>query len=124
MIPLNEIPANTISVSWINSSGCPQTADTIITTIPPNIKVPNAFTPNGDELNDLFRPKNDSSAELIEFLVYNRWGQLVFEGDNADGWDGTFDGEAAPAEVYVYVMKFRFPNGNVETRKGDVTLIR
>ena len=63
-------------------------------------------------------------AVLDEMLIFNRWGQVVYEGNDPNGWDGRFDGEPAPAEVYVYLAKFRFPNGDQLEYKGDLTLIR
>ena len=54
----------------------------------------------------------------------NRWGQVVYEGADSEGWDGDFSGKQAPPEVYVYLATFRYPNGDKEEHKGDVTLIR
>jgi len=64
------------------------------------IKVPNAFTPNGDGLNDEFRIMNAGILELMEFKIYNRWGELVFEtNDITKGWDGTFKGKASECRI-------------------------
>jgi hypothetical protein len=57
-------------------------------------------------------------------LVFNRWGQVVYEGTDEDGWNGRREGEVAPPEVYTYVIKLRNPNGQIILEKGDVTLIR
>ena len=80
--------------------------------------VPAEFYPS------LFRAMEQGPAELDVLLIFNRWGQLVFESGDPDGWDGTFKGEPAPPEVYVYLAKYRFPNGEIREFKGDVTLIR
>jgi gliding motility-associated-like protein len=62
----------------------------------------------------------------MEFRIYNRWGELVFESHSLDvGWDGTYKGSPQEMEVYTYTLKAKFKNG-VETalRKGNITLIR
>ncbi len=86
--------------------------------------VPNAFTPNGDGVNDYFYVITDGNQEFV-FSIYNRWGQKVFATTDPEiGWDGTF--EAAPEEmgVFVYELKTIFTNGTVRIRNGNITLIR
>jgi gliding motility-associated-like protein len=84
--------------------------------------VPNAFTPNGDGLNDTFRPV--ATGELIRqfsMVIYNRWGQMVFEtSDYSGGWDG----KNAPAGVYGWVISYSDYMGKLFKMKGGVTLIR
>ncbi len=64
-------------------------------------------------------------AELVEMLVFNRWGQVVYKGSSDEGWDGRYNGKPAPPEVYTYLVKLRNPhNGRISQMKGDVTLIR
>lgn len=59
------------------------------------------------------------------FLVYNRWGQKVFESkDLSKGWDGTFGGENRDADVFVWICSYQFAGGNIETKKGTVMLVR
>lgn len=96
---------------------------TVRTDIPVNI--PSAFTPNGDGKNDKFHIANLRFQKLVEFRVFNRWGQEVFStNDNTKGWDGTYKGSAQETGVYNYVIRVAWPDGHVETYKGDVTLIR
>lgn len=86
---------------------------------------PNAFTPNGDGTNDQFSLLSNCPLESYQLRIFNRWGQLVFETDQADqGWDGTFAGKAAPSEVYYYTATISDPNGNLEQRQGDLSLLR
>lgn len=89
-------------------------------------EVPNAFTPNGDKINGTFGIVQFGGEVAVEyFAIYNRWGQRIFESRSAEQrWDGRYDGKDAPADVYGYVMQVRFPNGQVEELKGDVTLLR
>jgi gliding motility-associated-like protein len=72
-----------------------------------SIWVPNSFTPNGDGLNDLFVPVlNGVSDKDYGFYIFNRWGEVIFEGHNlADGWDGTINGDFEIVQTGVYVWK-------------------
>jgi gliding motility-associated-like protein len=92
------------------------------------IDVPNAFTPNGDGVNDYFLPRPSLAKGLTSFTmsVYNRWGQLIFETDKIEGrgWDGRFNGAAQPEGVYVFMIDAKFKDGQIEKRQGNVTLLR
>lgn len=92
---------------------------------------PNAFSPNGDGRNDLFRPLlfNMDLAEIKDYkmVVANRYGQIVFESDDpAFGWNGTFRGNTDKTEmaVYFYTCRFTTPLGKKIDVKGDVTLVK
>ncbi|KAA5534462.1 gliding motility-associated C-terminal domain-containing protein [Taibaiella lutea] len=88
-------------------------------------QLPNAFSPNGDDLNDVFKVANIGLRKLITFQVYDRWGKQVFETINPDeGWDGTYKGKPLDGGVYYYYIKLGYADNVVETFKGDVTLIR
>ncbi|MBS1628507.1 MAG: gliding motility-associated C-terminal domain-containing protein [Bacteroidetes bacterium] len=90
-----------------------------------NLLVPSAFTPNGDGLNDVFRVANANVQRLLEFRVFNRWGQEIFSTtDIRRGWDGTWQGEPQPTGVYQYLIRVGYADQTIETYKGDVTLIR
>jgi gliding motility-associated-like protein len=96
-----------------------------------NIYVPNAFSPDGNGDNDIFYIFSDDSVEKIRsFLVFNRWGESVFEvygsqpNDPRWGWDGTYRGEPVNAAVYVWFAEIEFKNGDVEIIKGDVVIMR
>lgn len=90
-----------------------------------NLFVPTAFTPNGDGKNDIFRVSNITFQRLLEFRVYNRWGQEIYStNDISKGWDGSWRGVAQDMGVYQYLIRVAYPDGYVETYKGDVTLIR
>lgn len=88
------------------------------------VQVPNAFTPNGDGNNDKFRVANVTFQKVIEFRVFNRWGQEVFHAQDNGGWDGTWKGVAQDANIYKYIARVAYPDGRTETFKGDVVLIR
>lgn len=87
-------------------------------------QVPNIFTPNNDGTNDRFFPiHSDLSHEILEFKVFDRWGELVHDS-NSEGWDGSYNNKIAPADIYVYFVRVRFNDGTEEFRKGDVALMR
>ncbi len=90
------------------------------------IAVPNAFTPGSDGVNDTFGPLLfGSNTEIVKFLIFNRWGQKVFESSPGKlRWDGKVDGKDAPSDVYGYYILLRYSNGVEEPLKGDVTLLR
>ncbi|GAC1420884.1 MAG: hypothetical protein NVS1B13_04830 [Flavisolibacter sp.] len=91
----------------------------------PQVFVPTAFTPNGDNKNDLFRPFSVGISKLEFFRVFDRWGQLVFSTTiNGQGWDGTIGGKAQSSGVYVWLVKGVDYTGKLVFEKGTVTLIR
>jgi gliding motility-associated-like protein len=88
------------------------------------VGVPDIFSPNGDGENDVLRIRGNG-IDKVEFFVYNRYGEKVFESSNVNiGWDGSFNGEDATPGVFMYFAKVTFLNGFEEIIKGDVTLIR
>lgn len=89
--------------------------------------IPDAFTPNGDDHNDVFRLVFKGDMQLEEFSVYNRYGQrLFYTTDYKQGWDGTYNGIKQDMDVYYYYIKAICGNkgDNHVSFKGDVTLIR
>jgi gliding motility-associated-like protein len=121
-------PLETIQYSLIgiNQYGCKDTAlVTINVEYNSNSGMPNAFTPNGDGLNDIFKIENLRFDKLTEFKVFNRWGREVFDTNiPTRGWDGNISGEPAASDVYYYSIKITLPDGKQKHFKGDVTLIR
>jgi len=89
------------------------------------IDVPTAFTPNGDGTNDIIYVKGWGIKDLVEFKIYNRWGQLVFETDDLSvGWDGHFKGKLQNVETYVYVVNAIMYDNEVFSKKGYISLLR
>jgi len=87
--------------------------------------IPSAFSPNNDGRNDVFRIGSLSFQKLQEFRIFNRWGQQIFSTqDPVKGWDGTINGVVQDVGVYHYIIRVAYPDGKVETYKGDVTLVR
>jgi gliding motility-associated-like protein len=73
----------------------------------------------------VFRVSNMTVQRYVEFRVFNRWGQEVYNGtDGRKGWDGTWKGVPQEIGNYQYLIRVAYPDGFVETYKGDVTLVR
>ncbi|RYE21744.1 MAG: gliding motility-associated C-terminal domain-containing protein [Sphingobacteriales bacterium] len=113
----------TLTVADIN--GCRNSDSLMVSIMDKYTQLPNAFTPNGDGKNDVFRVANLTTERVQEFRIFNRWGQEVFSSAGAkDGWDGTYKNKPAEMGVYNYVLRIARPDGRVETYRGEVTLIR
>lgn len=120
-------------VTGINEAGCLATAEVLVRVINDKpVFIPNAFSPDGDGINDGFTLFAGPAVETIEQLqIFHRWGGLVYESGAAFppnevslGWDGTLAGKALNNGVYVYQFRVRFRNGELGVFAGDVTLTR
>lgn len=91
-----------------------------------SLLMPNAFSPNGDGINDIYKPK-DGYRNIEEFhaYIYNRWGQKLYEWtDPATGWNGTYRGKPVKEGVYFCLVKAKGADGVVYNIKRDVNLLR
>ncbi len=88
--------------------------------------LPNAFSPNDDGNNDIFRALSTAGMELKQFNVFNRWGIRIFQTNDArKGWDGKYKGELVEPGTYYYVFQYRCLTDDKEyTKKGDVIVVR
>jgi gliding motility-associated-like protein len=85
----------------------------------------NAFTPNNDNKNDVFKPVVEGTLTYYNLVIYNRWGQKVFETDDwHKGWMGNFNGYQQPAGIYVYTVTYQLPRSARKNQKGTVLLMR
>lgn len=111
-------------IAW-NELGCSDTAcRRIDADIVPAIGVPNAFSPNGDGNNDILYVRGAAIVSL-QFRVYNRWGELVFETTDLNvGWDGTYKGKPQEMDSYAYTLQATFEDGTSTSKQGNVTLLR
>ncbi len=90
------------------------------------LEMPNAFSPNGDNINDIYKAK-DGWQSLVEFhaTIFNRWGQKIYEwSDPAGGWDGTFNGRDVKQGVYYVLVKAKGADGRKYNIRRDVNLLR
>ena len=120
--------AGTYSVRALVAADCGQdTAVLAIRIVNCNctVYVPNAFTPNGDGINDRFQPISKCAVTQYNFSIYDRWGELVFSTvDPAAAWDGKSNNRDCLSDVFVYVLIYQLGTGPIKTVYGDVTLIR
>jgi len=87
--------------------------------------VPNAFSPDNNGLHDQLEFFVGYDILKFNFSVYNRWGQLLFQTDQAGSfWDGQFKNQPAPNGVYTYILGLEKMDGSKETRGGNITLVR
>jgi gliding motility-associated-like protein len=91
---------------------------------PSNVAFPNAFSPNGDGINDIFTFKSRFIISST-MKIYNRWGELIFQTTDPDrGWDGTINGKAAPPGTYIHQTELTDEMGITFIKSGEVVLIR
>lgn len=120
-------PTATTTYLVMSDSPCVEGNEITINVSVENVVVlPNAFTPNNDNINDVFIPLGANIAKL-DMLVYNRWGELMFEGNGllpTEGWNGEFKGHNCEVGTYVVQAKIYFADGVTRDIKGNITLLR
>ncbi|HDY88953.1 MAG TPA: gliding motility-associated C-terminal domain-containing protein [bacterium] len=85
--------------------------------------IPNTFTPNGDGLNDMFGPIGEGISEF-NMLIYNRWGQLIFESNNInEQWDGKYMGKTVQTDAYAYMVRAKGYKKGRFSKTGTVKVI-
>lgn len=122
-----------LSLTIIDQNGCAQT-DFLNILIDKNrrVYIPNVFSPNGDNLNDIFYIFGDESqiVNIKRFLIFDRWGEVLFETKDAQvndpeaGWNGLYQSKILNPGVYLYFAEIEFVDGKVEQYNGDVTLLK
>jgi gliding motility-associated-like protein len=115
----------TYRLNVTNSQGCIASDDMTITVVPYCIKPMEAFTPNGDGINERWLITNGNCLTSARAQVFNRYGAKVFEAnDYKNNWDGTYEGKPLPDGTYYYVISYKLINGKTEYLKGNVTILR
>lgn len=119
---------NIFNVSLIasNKGGCFDTIYHEVSISPYDfVKLPSAFSPNGDGQNETFKILNAGEIEILEFKIFNRWGNIVFETiDAEDSWDGNRKGEKQNTGTYIYYIKYNSSSNQLKEIKGNFTLLR
>lgn len=88
--------------------------------------VPNSFSGNGDSVNDFFIPILTGEPASYEFIIFDRWGEVIFKTDKVtEGWNGTYKDKSMPMDVYVWSIEFTCAGSEEKYQfRGNVTLIR
>jgi gliding motility-associated-like protein len=122
----------TYNVLFTDDNGC-RASDSIRIIIfcnDNNLYIPNTFSPNGDGMNDIFYPRGKGLARVRNMVIFNRWGQVVFErlnfmvNDPSAGWNGKFNGTKSNADVYTYIIEVVCENNNTIKYNGNISLIQ
>jgi gliding motility-associated-like protein len=114
-------------VDVIDARGC-EAKDTVYInpgTCCEEVFIPNAFTPNNDGMNDVFKVTTSAGIELINFAVYDRWGNKVWRThDFRRHWDGKVNGQVADGNTFFYIFHYKcLTDGQTYMRKGDVMVM-
>jgi trimeric autotransporter adhesin len=112
-----------------NAGNCPDTAELTVTIQEELIfYVPNTFTPDGDEFNNVFSPVFTSGFDPFNYTltIYNRWGETLFESnDTKFGWDGTYNGESCKTGIYTWTIRFKSSESDKKiTKTGHIQLLK
>ncbi|MBS1742248.1 MAG: choice-of-anchor L domain-containing protein [Bacteroidetes bacterium] len=124
--PLQTTGTITYSITVTNTSGCSASDELIVKILPSCIKLRNAFTPNGDGINDRWWVYDDFSClKNVAVHVFNRYGSKVYESENyRNTWDGKYKGKELPDGTYYAVVEYTFLSGRVKTERTDLTILR
>ncbi|MCB0515012.1 MAG: gliding motility-associated C-terminal domain-containing protein [Chitinophagales bacterium] len=117
---------NTLEIAWeicedSNTTNPPYTYTNL------TLYFPNAFSPNGDSMNDTFRALYDPNIDFSSFslAVYDRYGEKIFSTTNPlIAWDGTFKGKKMPMGNYAYVFQYSTPDLDIQAQSGSILLLR
>lgn len=116
----------TYTLTVTDDKSCTSTDNAVITVIPYCLSVKNAFSPNGDGINDRWLVTNGAGCtNQIIAAVFNRYGSEVYRSENyQNNWDGTYKGKPVPDGTYYYILTYKLINGTQQILKGDVTILR
>ena len=130
---LENLSSGTFTINILDAANCSQELEVTLDMADPtssDYSIPNVFTPNGDELNDVFKVYVHESivtdVEILTFQVFNRWGELVFESNQVnEGWNGYFNGEPAQSDTYIYRLEMKLPCEEATVvEMGEIALMR
>jgi gliding motility-associated-like protein len=121
----------TYGVYGVDSAGCRSLDSVTVNVVKPRyVFVPTGFTPNNDFVNDRLTVRGKEGTKILNFKIYDRWGELLYEvqdakiNDDSYGWDGKFRGEYMTSGMYVWYVEAQYIDGAKEIIKGSTTLIR
>jgi gliding motility-associated-like protein len=120
------------TVTVTNSNGCSTTNEVVVQVVPKeDVFIPNAFSPNGDGINDFFTVYGGSNVASIKNMrVFDRWGTELYGNEDfmpnleQEGWNGTFKGEVLDMGVYIYFVEVEYIDGSTSVQKGDLSITK
>ncbi len=120
------LAAGNVTLTVSDTTGCTSSDSTYLSVdLCCHVSLPNAFSPNKDGKNDIYRVITISHDQLVYFRIANRWGQIVFETkDISKGWDGTLNGTAQEIGTYYYILRYKCVDNREIVQKGDLLLLR
>jgi len=121
----NKSGSYTVCLTAYNDFHCAaKVCKTVVSDVLPLADVPTGFSPNGDGSNDVLYVRG-FSIQTLDFKIFNRWGELVFETQNQDvGWDGTYKGKPHEMDAFAFILNITFFDGSTMSKKGNITLLR
>jgi gliding motility-associated-like protein len=118
------IPEETIDYTVFGYVGGCEVTDVVTIVVGPPVGIPNTITPNGDEINDLWKIAGISSFPQAQITIFDRWGQVVFKDIGyATPWDGTNKGKFLPTAAYYYVIELNSLDIEIPPITGSITII-
>ncbi len=115
----------TYTLKASSNVGCGVASDEMTVKVLKDVFVPNAFTPNGDGVNDVFRIFASDGYQLNEFMIYNRWGKMIYTSSDINfSWDGRWLNQIQPSGSFIYYLELKKQNGKKVIKKGTISLIR
>ncbi|MEM6398337.1 MAG: PKD domain-containing protein [Bacteroidota bacterium] len=128
----NVNPETATYTTTVMSNGCSIDLSVTVFVVEPicdvdHVFIPNAFSPNGDNENDLLRVRSNFLEEISEFdlMIFNRWGQEMYRSfDQFGAWDGTYEGEELEPDVYGYYLRLVCPTGEELIQQGNITILK
>lgn len=124
LLLLSDTGKTDIKLYAVSKDGCPDSTMKTIMVTEESFYVPNAFTPNNDGLNDVFKPVFNGISK-INLSIMNRWGDIIFEStDKEQGWDALYKGQPVQADTYTYLIEAFGVSGKYYVKRGSVDVIR
>lgn len=121
--PDNQVVTYRIRANAVQAGLSASKSNSITFTKDSNIFSPTAFSPNGDKLNDIFKVSGQYIVKM-ELSIFNRWGEMIYNSDKSDTWDGTFNGKAAEEDAYIWSVQVTDLAGRTFKESGTVALLR
>jgi gliding motility-associated-like protein len=130
-IQVNPTRSTVYQVQVLSANGCrSQAAFNVFVVKKDQVYAPTAFSPNGDSKNDRFYLLGKKNLKIVQFRIFDRWGNLVYEASNgtlndeAIGWDGTYGGKVVPPGTFVWIAELETADQVFQSYKGEAILLK